>query len=574
VPAPALRPVPAAQPVPTAQRDEPGASTERSQRGRVYGPPVETSPSGGQPLAPGDPDRLGRYVLLRRLGVGPDSVVYAAKAPTGERVAIRLGARAESAARRLFASVASRPIPPFSSARVLEYGVHEGRPYLVNEHVDGVSVAQLLAEEGLLDAATVHGVAIGSMAALVGLHDCGQAHGGLDPTNVMVTLGGVRLVDQGLAQPAKGNQGRAEDLHGWARLVQYVAAGATGTAAPGTAVPPALRGVVAAAAAADAERGPTSRELLLMLSTIAPTARRAGPSPVRQRIGYAAAFAAAAAIVVLSFVSSSRPDSGAAQAAIPPVVQMPAPAPATGQPGADEPVSLPAPSPEPTSGLTPTAVNEPAARSPRLGEPRTGPGGAVVTTVPPGIPGAVGATTAPGSPAGGATLTPGVPLVVGVPLSTTLPGTPLSTAAPTTTVPAPAEPTPTVPPTAVPPTVGPTTAVPSPAAPAPDLPVSAPATLSAPVMVPVTAPSSTTAPAPTVTTPAAPSPAAPAPRTPTAPAVTTPAAPVPTPAAPVVTTAAPPSTPNVPASTLPVPVPTVAATVSELISTALGARLS
>ena len=166
----------------------------------------EPLPPGCTPLVESDPARVGGYELRARLGDDGHGTLYAARDTTGALIAVRRATGRDLRTRRGFAASATRPAPPFSCAQVLGHGVDDGHPYLAREYVDGISLATLMAEDGPLDIVTLYGLALGTMAALAGLHDTGQAHGNLKPTNVMVTLGGIRLVDQGnrvLSQPPR-----------------------------------------------------------------------------------------------------------------------------------------------------------------------------------------------------------------------------------------------------------------------------------------------------------------------------------------------------------------------------------
>jgi serine/threonine protein kinase len=88
------------------------------------------------PLQPGDPSRVGRYVLSGRLGAGGMGTVYLAKDKDGVHVAVKM-IRADLAPddefrRRFRSEVArARQVPPFCTAEVLDADPDHEQPYLV-----------------------------------------------------------------------------------------------------------------------------------------------------------------------------------------------------------------------------------------------------------------------------------------------------------------------------------------------------------------------------------------------------------------------------------------------------------
>src|SRR4051794_40637839 len=111
---------------------------------------------------PDAPRQIGRYRIERTLGGGAMGVVYLAHDPKIDRpVAIKLVrpeilvgedrasyiARFEEEAR-----LAGRCEHP-NIARIYDFAVHDGAPFLVMEYVDGDSLAQMLRDRGRLDAA-------------------------------------------------------------------------------------------------------------------------------------------------------------------------------------------------------------------------------------------------------------------------------------------------------------------------------------------------------------------------------------------------------------------------------------
>ncbi|ANW16928.1 serine/threonine-protein kinase [Streptomyces clavuligerus] len=81
-------------------------------------------------------------------------------------------------------------------------GFHEGRPYLVMEWVEGVTLRDLLERYGALKPSVVASVVVQVADALACAHRHGFIHRDLNPKNVMITKEGVvHLIDFGIALP-------------------------------------------------------------------------------------------------------------------------------------------------------------------------------------------------------------------------------------------------------------------------------------------------------------------------------------------------------------------------------------
>jgi serine/threonine protein kinase len=167
--------------------------------------PPEIRSIGSQPLGPNDPRRIGRYDLLAQLGCGGMGAVYLGRSPDSTLVAIKLihshlALDVEFRARFSREAQAGRRVPPFCSARVLDSGEHDNRPYLVTEYIDGVPLSQFVAEDGPLDLPSLHGLALGIAAGLAAIHTAGLVHRDVKPSNIMMTMGGIRIIDFGIAR--------------------------------------------------------------------------------------------------------------------------------------------------------------------------------------------------------------------------------------------------------------------------------------------------------------------------------------------------------------------------------------
>ena len=276
-----------------------------------------------QPLRPHDPERLGPYRLLGRLGEGGMGTVYLAGAEDGRQVAVKVvreaHLRREGFAERFHAEmVSARRVSSSRTSRVLDHGVAaDGRPYLVTEYIPGESLDQRIRRSGRLDPASLQNIASGVAAALAAIHAAGVVHLDLKPANVILSPSGPRVIDFGVAralddpaedavfagtpgwgapeQVAGGEVTPAADIFAWGCLVAYAGSGrhpfGEGDAETMAervrhgepevgALPQPLDRLVRQALDRDPARRPRARELLLRL--VEPGGEPVGSAPGRE----------------------------------------------------------------------------------------------------------------------------------------------------------------------------------------------------------------------------------------------------------------------------------------------------
>ncbi|GHE26007.1 hypothetical protein GCM10017673_29500 [Streptosporangium violaceochromogenes] len=256
------------------------------------------------PLAPEDPPRLGEFELLGRLGEGGQGIVYLARDPVGQRVAVKVLIRADAEARARLARelAAVESVAPFCTARVLTAVPDGPRPYVVSEFVDGPTLAERVHEHGPLYGGELERLAVGTTTALAAIHAAGVVHRDFKPSNVLLGPDGPRVVDFGIAradgvttmtsgligtpaylapeQLSGAPASPASDVFAWAGTMVFAATGTSPFVAAGiadvlnrivthepdlSAVPPPLRDSIAAALEKDPSRRPAAGELLSRL---------------------------------------------------------------------------------------------------------------------------------------------------------------------------------------------------------------------------------------------------------------------------------------------------------------------
>ncbi|MER5649907.1 ABC transporter substrate-binding protein [Streptosporangium sp. NPDC002524] len=172
-----------------------------------------------RPLRPGDPERIGPHLLVGFLGEGGQGVVYLARTPSGERVALKvLHARLsdDAHAKRRFQreADAARRVAPFCTARVLQADATGDRPYILSEYVDGESLQQVVSREGPREEYALFRLAVATATALSAIHRAGIVHRDLKPSNVLLGPDGPRVIDFGIAKALDSAYSLTTDLVG------------------------------------------------------------------------------------------------------------------------------------------------------------------------------------------------------------------------------------------------------------------------------------------------------------------------------------------------------------------------
>lgn len=108
-----------------------------------------------QRLRPGDPDRVGPYRLLARLGAGGMGVVYLGRSPGGRLVAVKvIGARytgdAEYRARFKREIGAARTVSGAFTASLLDADADAGTPWLAAAYLPGLTLREAVGGHGSL----------------------------------------------------------------------------------------------------------------------------------------------------------------------------------------------------------------------------------------------------------------------------------------------------------------------------------------------------------------------------------------------------------------------------------------
>ncbi|GAA4905949.1 serine/threonine-protein kinase [Streptomyces coeruleoprunus] len=162
-----------------------------------------------QPLEPGEPQVIGPYRLLGRLGSGGMGRVYLARSAGGRTVAVKVvhphfALDEEFRARFRREVESARRVGGQWTAPVLDADPEAPVPWVATGYVAGPSLAQTVAAHGPLPEASVRVLGAGLAEALAAVHALGLVHRDVKPSNVLLALDGPRLIDFGIARATDG----------------------------------------------------------------------------------------------------------------------------------------------------------------------------------------------------------------------------------------------------------------------------------------------------------------------------------------------------------------------------------
>ncbi|WP_225077070.1 MULTISPECIES: serine/threonine-protein kinase [unclassified Streptomyces] len=162
------------------------------------------------PLSTGDPESIGGYTLLGRLGAGGMGVVYLGVSASGRQVAVKLVhgpyAQEEEFRTRFRQEIAAaRRVSGAFTAPVVDADPDADRPWMATLYVPGLNLAEVVAKDGPLSQRELRALGLGLTEALRDIHRVGLVHRDLKPGNVLMTEDGPRVIDFGISR-ASDNQ--------------------------------------------------------------------------------------------------------------------------------------------------------------------------------------------------------------------------------------------------------------------------------------------------------------------------------------------------------------------------------
>jgi len=160
------------------------------------------------PLRRWDPERIGPFALLGRLGAGAMGQVYLGRSTAGRLVAvktIKIEFAEEAGFRSRFAHevAAARRVSGLFTAAVVAADADADVPWLATAYIAAPSLNRLVRGGGPLPVPAVRWLAAGCAEALESIHNAGLVHRDLKPSNVLVSPDGPRVIDFGVARAAE-----------------------------------------------------------------------------------------------------------------------------------------------------------------------------------------------------------------------------------------------------------------------------------------------------------------------------------------------------------------------------------
>ncbi|MFC5747702.1 serine/threonine-protein kinase [Actinomadura rugatobispora] len=156
-------------------------------------------------LEPGDPERIGRYRLLRRLGEGGMGVVYLGASPAGRAVAIKvvrpeLAGDPDFRARFRGEVEAAQKVSGAFTSPVVEAEPDGTVPWLAIAYINGLGLNETIERYGPMSEPPLRTLGAGLGEALIAIHEAGLLHRDLKPANILLAKDGPKVIDFGISK--------------------------------------------------------------------------------------------------------------------------------------------------------------------------------------------------------------------------------------------------------------------------------------------------------------------------------------------------------------------------------------
>ncbi|GAA2001782.1 hypothetical protein GCM10009799_31230 [Nocardiopsis rhodophaea] len=215
--------------------------------------PTSSRPASLPGLTPSDPQSIGPYRLVGRIGAGGMGVVYAGLTGSGEQVAVKV-IRGEFDTDPEFRSRFDREIALMRRVKatciapVLAADTRAEQPWYAAPFLSGPTLQAHVTQHGPLGEGEVVALALGLAEAIGAIHAAGVIHRDLKPANVILAPDGPKVLDFGIARAVdesaitrtgglvgspgwiapeayQGTVGPALDVFAWGALVAFASTG-------------------------------------------------------------------------------------------------------------------------------------------------------------------------------------------------------------------------------------------------------------------------------------------------------------------------------------------------------------
>ncbi|AYG81536.1 Serine/threonine-protein kinase AfsK [Streptomyces hundungensis] len=155
-----------------------------------------------------DPERIGTYALLARLGAGGMGMVYLGRSPGGRLVAIKvikdeITDHPEALTRFRREAETVRAVRGAYTANLIDASLSAPPYWLATEYVAGPTLSHAVRERGAFPADTCLRLFAALAEGLASVHGYGVTHRDLKPQNVILSPQGPQLIDFGIAKGAE-----------------------------------------------------------------------------------------------------------------------------------------------------------------------------------------------------------------------------------------------------------------------------------------------------------------------------------------------------------------------------------
>jgi serine/threonine protein kinase len=155
-------------------------------------------------LEPGDPQQIGGYQIVARLGAGGMGRVYLGRSVGGRPVAVKV-VRAELAEQPGFRQrfgrevAAARRVGGTFTAGVVDADPEGDPAWLATAYVPGIGLDEAIEAYDPWPPRSVRALGLGITEALEAIHAAGVVHRDLKPSNVLLGADGPRVIDFGVS---------------------------------------------------------------------------------------------------------------------------------------------------------------------------------------------------------------------------------------------------------------------------------------------------------------------------------------------------------------------------------------
>jgi len=156
---------------------------------------------------------IDRFQLLRTLGRGAQGTVYLAHDPQLDRrvaiktLSLKAAADAHQAEQLISTAKMASSLSHPNIVPVFEVGIHDGKPFVVFEFVEGRALSDVLRIEGALPMARAVILMSQILAGMAQVHAAGLVHGDIKPANILLSTTGIpRVTDFGISRRAVAAQ--------------------------------------------------------------------------------------------------------------------------------------------------------------------------------------------------------------------------------------------------------------------------------------------------------------------------------------------------------------------------------